>query len=126
MDEMNNQEPCIATKLRLKSNGLIDVVNLLAWARRTYRCEMQLRGPVAPIIAPFSDGYGLGPVLAERLLRAEIQAVADGDEVVIWLCDSDARDYKTRRATLSDVPRGLVEVTSVIEPVRRRDDVKAL
>lgn len=95
--------------LRLKSTPMLNTAGTLTWARVVYQTEVQRRGAVAPFIAIFADGYGLGAVLAERLLRGETVYTAQGEEVLVMLDDEEARMYDTWHATRGDIP-ALVEV----------------
>ena len=93
----------------LKSTPKIQVVGLLHWARDGYAAARATNGPVAPYIQVFSDGYRLGALLSERLLREEIPVSVDGEDLVLSLSEDEHRSYAVRQASLSDVPGGLVE-----------------
>lgn len=80
-----------ANVVRLLSSPAINTAGLLVWAREGYVAERRRGGAVASFIAVFGDGYALGTVLAERLLRGETNARIVGDEVELYLTEEEAR-----------------------------------
>jgi hypothetical protein len=100
-------------RLVLKSTPLIQVTGLLHWARDGYAVARATDEPVAPYIQVFADGYRLGALLSERLLREEIPVSYDGDDLVLSLSEEEYRTYVVRQASLPDVPGGLVEAVFV-------------
>jgi len=100
--------------LRLRSTPSVYVVGLLHWARDGYAVARATGGPVAEFIQVFADGYRLGAVLAEGLLRDEIPVTFETADVVLRLTDEEHRAFQVRQASLPDVPKDLVEATPLI------------
>lgn len=80
-----------ARQVRLNATEMVNTAGLVRWAMLGYRTERRRDGPVGPFIALLADGYRLGSVLAERVLRGEIVTHFDGDEVVLMLDADNAR-----------------------------------
>jgi hypothetical protein len=96
-------------RLVLRSTPLVCAAGLLQWARNGYTVARATEQPVAPFIQVFADGYRLGAVLAEQLLRGDIATSIDAGDVVLSLSMEEHHAYRVRQASLPDVPGGLVE-----------------
>lgn len=81
--------------VRLKSTSFCHVPGTLAWAKAGYQAELCCFGAVGPFIGVFADGYRLGAVLAERVLRGDIVSVVDGDTVILKLSEDEYRLYRS-------------------------------
>ena len=95
MDEPDAFDTAPSSVLRLLSTPGVNTAGLLAWARNGYVSELTRGGPVAPFIAVFAEGYGLGAVVAERVLRGETSAVIDGEEVELRLNGEETHLVRT-------------------------------
>ncbi|RTL26841.1 MAG: hypothetical protein EKK47_20145 [Burkholderiales bacterium] len=91
-------------RLQLTSRDLLSAPGLVNWAKAGYATEISRGGHVGPFIAVLADGYDLGPILAEKVLRGEISVVEDGICAVLLLDDEQLRCYVTRRADLQCRP----------------------
>lgn len=80
-----------ARQIRLNATEMVNTAGLVQWAMLGYRTERHRDGPVGPFIALLADGYRLGSVLAERVLRGEIMTHFEGDAVVLMLDAENAR-----------------------------------
>ena len=99
-----------ASVVRLLSTPGVNTAGLLAWARAGYAAEMAAGQPVGPFIAVFAEGYGLGAVVAERVLRGETDLVVDGEEVELRLNSEETRLFKTCGQAASRDPKTTVHV----------------
>ncbi|HET9642743.1 MAG TPA: hypothetical protein VFP68_05195 [Burkholderiaceae bacterium] len=88
-------------QLHLKSTPLVYVLGLLHWACQGYRAAEDTEQPVAPYIKVFAEGYRLGPVLAERLLRAEIPVSSDGVDIVLRLTSEERQAWQLSQVDVS-------------------------
>ena len=99
-----------ASVVRLLSTPGVNTAGLLAWAKAGYTAEMRLGRPVGPFIAVFAEGYGLGAVVAERVLRGDTDLVVDGEEVELRLNSEETRLFKTCGQSSSRDPKTTVQV----------------
>lgn len=99
-----------ALTVTLHSHGLMSIAKLLSWAIAGYRDALLNRQPVGTFIALLSDGYGLSPVLAEKVLRGQVSYCQDEGQVVLLLDQDEAEAYHHRRAAIEgrDIPRPVV------------------
>ena len=94
--EPQNFQPW-ATRVRLTANRLVNTAGLVEWASIGFQTEKARGGHLAPFLATLADGYQLGIVLAERVLRGEIMTLVENEEVVLLLDAECARIYDTER-----------------------------
>ena len=99
-----------ASVVRLLSTPGVNTAGLLAWAKAGYAAEMKFGRPVGPFIAVFAEGYGLGAVVAERVLRGETDLVVDGEEVELRLNGEETRLFKTCGQANARDPKTTVQV----------------
>lgn len=96
-----------ATRIRLTANRLVHTAGLVEWASTGFQTEKARGGHLAPFLAVLADGYQLGIVLAERVLRGEIMTLVENEEVVLLLDAENARIYDTvQRAMRADAGHG--------------------
>lgn len=84
-----------ARQVRLNPNRMVNAAGLVQWAMLGYRTERHRDGPVGPFIAVLAEGYGLGIVLAERVLRGDIVTRFDGEAIVLMLDAANARLFES-------------------------------
>lgn len=96
-----------ALTITLPSHGLMSIAKLLSWAIAGYREARANRQPVGTFIAFLSDGYGLSPVLAEKVLLGQVSYCQEDGQVVLLLDMDEAEAYHHRRAAIAgrDIPR---------------------
>jgi alkaline phosphatase len=99
-----------ALTVTLHSHGVMTIAKLLSWAIAGYREAQFNRQPVGTFIALLSDGYGVSPVLAEKVLRGQVSYCQDEGQVVLLLDQAEADAYQHRRAAIDsrDIPRSVV------------------
>ena len=85
-----------ALELRLTSIELAHTPRIVAWTLAGYRAAKRNDDLVGPFIAVLCDGYDLGVVIAERVLRGDIAHRVECDDVVLCLGELDAVTYETR------------------------------
>lgn len=90
-----------AMRLRLAASPMVNTAGLIDWACVGFETERARGGRLAPFIAVLASGYGLGIVLAERVLRGEIMALVDDEAVVLLLDAENARIYEMEQRTRS-------------------------
>lgn len=95
-----------AKQVRLSATEMVNAAGLVQWAMLGYRAERGRDGPVGPFIALLADGYRLGSVLAERVLRGEIVTHFDGDAVVLMLDADNARLFDSLDPPAPSCPAG--------------------
>lgn len=106
--EPRNFQPW-ATRLRLTANPLVHTAGLVEWARIGFETEKARDGHLAPFLVVLADGYRLGIVLAERVLRGEIMTLVENEEVVLLLDAENARIYETvQRNARADAEDGML------------------
>ncbi len=93
--EVDISDDCADRTVRLLSTSFCHVPGVLAWAKAGYQAELCCFGAVGPFIGVFADGYRLGAVLAERVLRGDILTVVDGDAVLLKLSEDEYRLYRS-------------------------------
>lgn len=86
----------LALEVRLGSNDLVYTPGIVSWAVKGYRDAKRIDDHVATFLAVLADGYDLGAVIAERVLRGDIPHRVEGDEVVILLAELDCVTYEGR------------------------------
>lgn len=97
-----------ARRIRLTANPLVNTAGLLEWACIGFRTEKARGGHLAPFLAVLADGYKLGIVLAERVLRGEIMTLVEGEEVVLLLDAESARIFDAvQRTAREDAEHGM-------------------
>ena len=110
-----------ALELRLTSNELAHTPGIVAWTLAGYRAAKRNDDHVGPFIAVLSDGYDLGAVIAERVLRGDIVHRVEGDDVVLCLGELDADTYESRHRRIDhDVVVCLGELDAVTYDNRHR------
>jgi hypothetical protein len=104
-----------ATALTLESIGPMSIADMISWAVAGYRVAQSMKQPVGHYIALLSDGYGLSPVLAEKVLRGEVSYCVEDGNVVLLLDQEDAEIYRSRQASIigGDIPRQVKTNVSV-------------
>ena len=102
-----SNNPSTTLTVTLQSQGLMSISKLLSWAIKGYRDAQHNDQPVGVFIALLSDGYGLSPVLAEKVLRGDVLYSQDDQHVVLLLDQMEADIYTHRLAAIKgrDIPR---------------------
>ncbi len=90
-------------QLRLTTDHGIDLATMLQEAVREYRKAQSDGKAVAQSLVIFSDGFGLGPILSEMLVRGEIPAYRSGLGLTLFLSEADKIMYTVRMHSLPDV-----------------------
>lgn len=105
-----------ATALTLESMGPMSIADMISWAVAGYRTSQSTKQPVGHFIALLSDGYGLSPILAEKVLRGEVSYCVEDGNVVLLLDQEDAEAYRGRQASMlgGDIPRQVKTNVSVV------------
>lgn len=99
--------PGVTTKPSLANLGLRRLVltgccstnasTLLKWARSGYESASKSKSHVGPYVQIFADGFDLGALLAECLLRGEIPVeIVDDDTLHMLLNKDQALVYQAR------------------------------
>jgi len=99
-----------ALEVRLTSNALAYTPGIFAWTQTGYRAAKQQDDPLAPFISVLADGYDLGAVIAERVLRGDIAHRVEGDDVVLSLGELDAVTYEGRHRFINRCADGELPV----------------
>jgi hypothetical protein len=97
----------VTTKPTLANHGLRRLVltgccstnaaTLLKWARSGYDAAAKTKAHVGPFVQIFADGFNLGAMLAEALLRGEIPVeIVDDDSLHILLNKEQVLVYVAR------------------------------
>jgi hypothetical protein len=110
MIEIETEGTQTASIVRLLSTPGVNTAGLLAWAKAGYTAERKSGRPVGPFIAVFAEGYGLGAVVAERVLRGETDLLVDGEEVELHLNSEETRLFKTCGQAANRDPKTTVQV----------------
>lgn len=82
--------------------GRTNLPSLLHWSRSGYQTALAEHREVGSFIQVFAEGYGLGVILAEQLLRGELPTHPVEEEedqaLFIYLTDEQAECFRARPA----------------------------
>jgi hypothetical protein len=108
-------------RCRLTSTEAINASGILRWAQLGYQASIKQQQAVAPFIAVMADGFGLGVVLAERVLRGEIKYVIEDSDVILLMTEQDVLDLSVRNAAL--LHRDLPVISPQLELLDQADAI---
>ncbi|KGM38688.1 hypothetical protein JY96_21145 [Aquabacterium sp. NJ1] len=93
--------------ITLKSTGYMGIAKLIQWATQGYAEALHKRESVGVFIALLADGYGLSPVLAEKVLRGEVSYCQVDRDVTLLLDPDETDNYLHRQSAIEghDIPR---------------------